>query len=397
MKEKQNNIKIMPTDSDEEDNFSNTTRRNFLASGLGVAAVTLLTGKSTDAQQSSNQTARNPGGAASDGGRLTSADRRRLGELEVSSLGLGCMSMVAGFYNPAPPKEEMIRHIRRAVERGVTFFDTAEVYGPFTSEEIVGEALEPFKGKVVIASKFGFNYENGRTGGRNSRPENIRRAIDGSLKRLRVEAVDLYYQHRADPSVPVEDVAGTVKDLIQAGKIKHFGLSEMNPETIRKAHAVQKVAAVQSEYSLLERAVENGVISTCEELGIGFVPWGPTARAYLADRYNEFSRFAQEDRRASVPFFRPEAIKANEPLIKLVREWALRKDVTPVQFALGWLLAQKPFIVPIPGTTNPYHLKENLGAAAVKFTADELKEIRTSLGGIKPQGVRSWESALANQ
>lgn len=369
------------------------SRRSFIGktmlAGAGIAASSMILGTTNNQADAQNQSSKTTNSA--------NKNFRKLGSLEVSPIGLGCMSMVAGFYNPAPPKEEMIRQIRTAVERGVTFFDTAEVYGPFTSEEIVGEALEPFKGKVVIASKFGFNFENGRTSGRNSRPENIRRAIDGSLKRLRVEAVDLYYQHRADPNVPIEEVAGTIKDLIQAGKIKHFGLSEMNAETIRKAHAVQRVAAVQSEYSLLERAMENGVISTCETLGIGFVPWGPTARAYLADQYNEFSRFAQEDRRASVPFFRPEAIKANMPLIALVREWALRKNVTPVQFALSWLLAQKPFIVPIPGTTNPYHLKENLGAADVKFTADELKEIRASLNNIKLQGVRTPESVLQNQ
>lgn len=369
------------------------SRRNFIGktmfAGAGIAAGAMVLSSTHD--RTNAQT------GASRPASPTNKNLRKLGSLEVSPIGLGCMSMVAGFYNPAPPKSEMIRQIRTAVERGVTFFDTAEVYGPFTSEEIVGEALEPFKGKVVIASKFGFNFENGRTSGRNSRPENIRRAVEGSLKRLRIEAVDLYYQHRADPNVPIEDVAGTVKELIQAGKIKHFGLSEMSPETIRKAHAVQKVAAVQSEYSLLERVLENGVIPVCEELGIGFVPWGPTARAFLADRFNEFSRFAQEDRRASVSYFTPEAIKANLPLIALVREWALRKDVTPVQFSLGWLLAQKPFIVPIPGTTNPYHLKEDLGAVDVRFTADELKEIRASLAQIKLQGVRSPESVLINQ
>lgn len=375
------------------------SRRDFLGRisllGAGLALSSLAC--ATPLNQSNAQTANSNHANASNTPDTARNGRRKLGSLEVSPIGLGCMSMVAGFYNPAPPKQEMIRLIRAAVERGVTFFDTAEVYGPYASEEIVGEALAPFKGKVVIASKFGFNFQDGKTTGRNSRPENIRKAVEGSLKRLRVEAIDIYYQHRADPNVPVEDVAGTVKELIQAGKIKHFGLSEMGPETIRKAHAVQKVTAVQSEYSLLERAMENGVIATCEELGIGFVPWGPTARAYLADRFNEFSRFAQEDRRASVPFFTPEAIKTNVPLIALVREWALRKDVTPVQFSLSWLLAQKPFIVPIPGTTNPYHLKENLGANAIKFTPDELKEIRAAVTAIKAQGVRSPESALSNQ
>src|SRR5918994_6967966 len=309
---------------------------------------------------------------------------RKLGSLGVSELGAGCMSISAN-YGPPAEKDAGMRLIRTAHDRGVTFFDTAEVYGPFTSEELVGEALAPFKGKVVIATKFGFNFQDGRTSGRNSRPENIRRAVEGSLKRLKVDTIDLYYLHRVDPTVPVEEVAGTVKELIQAGKIKHFGLSEAAPKTIRRAHAVQPVTALQSEYSLLERVVENEILSTCEELGIGFVPWGPTGRAFLADRFNEYSRFAQEDRRATVSFFTPEALKANMPMLSLVREWALRKGVTPVQFSLAWLLAQKPFLVPIPGTTNPHHLNENLGAAAVKLTPDELSEFRAAITNIKVQ------------
>lgn len=375
---------------------SGVSRRDFLAKmsllGAGLAAGSMLWG--TSQNQAKAQTGnRNQGNTS----KSIQSERRKIGSLEVSPIGLGCMSMVAGFYNPAPPKQEMVAHIRAAVERGVTFFDTAEVYGPFTSEELVGEALAPFKGKVVIATKFGFNFQDGRTSGRNSRPENIRRAVEGSLKRLKLETIDLLYQHRADPNVPIEDVAGTVSDLIKEGKVKHFGLSEMSPRTIRRAHAVQPVAALQSEYSLLERVVENEILSTCEELGIAFVPWGPTARAFLTDRFNEYSRFAQEDRRASVPLFTPEALKANMPLLALVRQWALRKSVTPAQFSLAWLLAQKPFIVPIPGTTNPHHLNENLGAASVKFTADELKEIRTAISNIKLQGVRTPESALTDQ
>jgi aryl-alcohol dehydrogenase-like predicted oxidoreductase len=372
------------------------SRRKLLAGGLGLAAASLLSRIPAGAQ---SQQAGGPTrtGATTGKGQLTKTDRRRLGSLEVSPLGLGCMSMVAGFYNPAPPRQEMVALIRSAVERGVTFFDTAEVYGPFTSEEIVGEALAPFKGRVVIATKFGFDFQGNRVTGRNSRPENIRRAVEGSLRRLKVETIDLLYQHRADPKVPVEDVAGTVKELIRQGKVKHFGLSEMAPQTIRRAHAVQPVAAVQSEYSLMERAVENGVLSTCEELGIGFVPWGPTARAFLTDRFNEYSRFAQEDRRASVPMFTPEALKANMPLLALVREWALRKGVTPAQFSLAWLLAQRPWIVPIPGTTNPHHLNENLGAVGAKFTPDELREIRAAVSNIKLQGVRAPESALTDQ
>jgi aryl-alcohol dehydrogenase-like predicted oxidoreductase len=363
------------------------SRRKLLAGGLGLAAASLLSRIPAGAQgQQAGGPAR--GGATTDKGQLTNTDRRKLGSLDVSTLGLGCMSMAPGFYNPAPPKQEMVAHIRAAVERGVTFFDTAEVYGPFISEEIVGEALAPFKGMVVIASKFGFNFQDGRTSGRNSRPENIRRAVEGSLKRLRVDAIDLYYLHRVDPNVPVEDVAGTVKELIQAGKIKHFGLSEAAPKTIRRAHAVQKVTALQSEYSLMERVVENEILSTCEELGIGFVPWGPTGRAFLADRFNEYSRFAREDRRASVPMFAPEALAANMSLLKLVREWALRKGVTPVQFSLAWLLAQKPWIVPIPGTTKLHRLEENIGAAEVELTPEDLREIETAASQITPQGDR---------
>jgi aryl-alcohol dehydrogenase-like predicted oxidoreductase len=316
--------------------------------------------------------------------------------LTVSSLGLGCMSMI-GVYNPPRPRQEMVALIRGAFERGVTFFDTAENYGPFASEEIVGEALAPFKGKVVIASKFGFAFEGSRSTGRNSRPETIRRAVEGSLRRLRVETIDLYYLHRVDPNVPVEDVAGTVKELIQAGKIRHFGLSEAAPKTIRRAHAVQPVTALQTEYSLLERVAENEILSTCEELGIGFVPWGPTGRAFLTDRLNEYSRFAEEDRRSQVPMFTPEALKANMPLLDLVRAWALRKGATPVQFSLAWLMAQKPWIVPIPGTTRLHHLEENLGAVAVKLTPDELREIRAAVSQIKVQGARAPESALIDQ
>lgn len=365
------------------------SRRNFLVAGLGLAATSLAGPALAGAPEQES--------AAAGKGRLSKTDRRRLGSLEVSSIGLGCMSMVRGFYNPALPKEDMVTLIRSAVERGVTFFDTAEVYGPFLSEELVGEALEPFKGKVVIASKFGFGYQDGRTSGRNSKPANIKLAVEGSLKRLRVETIDLYYLHRVDPTVPIEDVAGAVKELIQAGKVKHFGLSEAAPQTIRRAHTVQRVTALQTEYSLLERVAENEILATCEELGIGFVPWGPTGRAYLADRFNEYSRFAAEDRRATVPFFTPEALKANIPILSLVREWALRKGVTPVQLSLGWLLAQKPWIVPIPGTTNPYHLAENLGACVVKFTMEELKEFRTALTAIKVQGARTPESALRDQ
>jgi aryl-alcohol dehydrogenase-like predicted oxidoreductase len=328
--------------------------------------------------------------------------RRKLGALDVSALGLGCMSM-AGVYNPPPDKQQMEALIRAAFDRGVTFFDTAEVYGPFISEQIVGEALAPLKGQVQIATKFGFggldiSAAPGQpmTAGmrRDSRPESIRRAVEGSLKRLRVETIDLLYQHRADPNVPVEDVAGTVKGLVQAGRVRHSGLSEMSPATIRRAHRVLPLAAVQTEYSLLERVVERDVLPVCEELGIGFVPWGPLGRAFLTGRFDASSTFDRADRRSSVAAFTPEALKANMPLLVLMREWARKKGVTPAQFSLGWLLAQKPWIVPIPGTTNPRHMEENLGAAAVKLTPGELGELRAALAKIALVGVRPPESGL---
>jgi aryl-alcohol dehydrogenase-like predicted oxidoreductase len=366
-------------------------RRDFLALGLGMVAATVTSSFSLVAQSA----ATGP----------TTLGRRRLGALEVSALGLGCMSM-SGTYNLPPDRQQMVALIRAAYDRGVTFFDVAEVYGPFLSEEIVGEALEPLKGRVAIATKFGFaglanlpGPGQPMTAGRrrDSQPETIRRAVEGSLERLRVDTIDLLYQHRADPNVPVEDVAGTVKGLIQAGKVRHFGLSEMSPATIRRAHAVLPVAAVQTEYSMLERVVEPEILKSCEELGIGFVPWGPTARGFLTGRFDEKSTFAPFDRRSSVAAFTPEALKANMPLLTLVRDWAKKKGVTPVQFALGWLLAQKPWIVPIPGTTNPRHLEENLGAVNVKLTPAELQEIRASLSKITLVGVRTADSALKDQ
>lgn len=327
----------------------------------------------------------------------TSLPSRKLGSLEVSGIGLGCMSMVAGTYNPTPPKDEMIAHLRKAVESGVTFFDTAEVYGPYGSEEVVGEALEPFKGKITIASKFGFEIQNGQRMGRNATPESIKKVVDGSLKRLRIEAIDLYYLHRMDPNVPVQEVAGAVKDLIAAGKVKHWGLSEVSPNTLRKAHSELPVAALQSEYNMAERVVENQILDTCEELGVGFVPWGPTHRSFLTGRFNEYSRFASQDRRSQLPFFSPEGFEQNMPFLRVVRDWSQRKGITMAQFSLAWLLAQKPFIVPIPGTTSPQHLAENLGALNVKFSEKELYEIRTEIEGFKLLGVRTPESALVDQ
>src|SRR5919202_1090651 len=307
----------------------NTLRRDFLAASLAFSAASLMP---------TNSLAQQRGQSAS------SSAHRKLGDsLEVSPVGLGCMGMAPGFYNvPPADRQAMIALVRNAVDRGVTFFDTAEVYGPFISEEIVGEALAPVRQEVVIASKFGFAFDGNRTVGRDSRPESIRRAIEGSLKRLRTDHIDLYYLHRVDPKAPVEDVAGTVKDLITAGKVRHFGMSEASPGNIRRAHAVQRVTALQSEYSLVERMAENGLLALCEELGIGFVPWGPMHRGFLSGVFDETTRFPAGDRRASVPTFKPDALKANMPLLAVVREWAKRKSETPAQFSLGWLLAQKP-------------------------------------------------------
>jgi aryl-alcohol dehydrogenase-like predicted oxidoreductase len=327
----------------------------------------------------------------------SSVKKRKLGSLEVSGIGLGCMSMVAGTYNPTPSKQEMIAHIRKAVERGVTFFDTAEVYGPYTSEALVGEALEPFKGQVRITSKFGFDIQNDQRRGRIATPESIKKVVEGSLKRLRLEAIDLYYLHRLDPNVPIEDVAGAVKDLIAAGKVKHWGLSEVSPNTLRKAHAVLPVTALQSEYSIAERVVENQILDTCEELGIGFVCWGPSQRSFLTGRFNEYSRFDALDRRSQLPFFSPKGLEQNMPFLRIVRDWSQRKDITMAQFSLAWLLAQKPFIVPIPGTISQQHLAENLGALNVVFTDAELKEIRTEIEKFNFLGVRTPESALVDQ
>lgn len=378
----------MPNNDSKKDHPTTLDRRQFLVTaGLGLAAASLLpyAGFGASVDQS-------PRTITSAGTR----SRRTLGSLEVSAVGLGCMSMVAGTYNPAPDKQQMIALIRAAVERGVTLFDTAEVYGPFTSEEIVGEALTPYRSEVVIASKFGFAFQDGKRAGRDSRPENIRRTVEGSLRRLRTDRIDLYYLHRADPSVPIEDVAGAVKDLIQAGKIKHFGLSEVSPKTIRRAHAVQTVTALQTEYSLLERGAEAEILATCEELGIGFVPWGPLGRALLTGKIDEATKFWAGDRRGSVSQFAPDALKANMALVALVREWAQRKGVTPAQFSLGWLLSQKPWIVPIPGTTKLSHLEENLGAAAVELTAGDLAEIRAALSKIEIKGSRSSGSFLTD-
>jgi len=316
--------------------------------------------------------------------------------LEVSALGLGCMSMSSA-YGPAGDKMEMIALIRKAVDLGVTFFDTAEVYGPFVNEELLGEALEPFKGQVVIATKFGFDLDPAtaqRTGGVNSRPEHIKAVAEASLKRLKVEAIDLFYQHRVDPSVPIEDVAGAVKELIAEGKVKHFGLSEPGIHTLRRAHSVQPVTAVQSEYSLWWRGPESELLPTLEELGIGFVPFSPLGAGFLTGKMDENTRFDSSDFRSQVPRFSPEALKANVALVSLIRQVAEAKGVTPAQIALGWLLTQKPWIVPIPGTTKLHRLEENLGAIAVELTANDLQQIDSAASKLHLEGARLPEYAL---
>ena len=312
--------------------------------------------------------------------------------LEVSALGLGCMGMSYG-YGPAGDKKEMISLLRAAVERGVTFFDTAEVYGPFTNEELVGEALAPVREHVVIATKFGFKItEEGKTAGADSRPERIRRVVEESLKRLRTDRIDLYYQHRVDLTVPIEDVAGTVKDLIKAGKVLHFGLSEPSAKTIRRAHAVQPVAAIQTEYSLIERSPErNGVLRACEELGIGFVPWGPLGQGFLPGKMDVTAQSTfdpKTDLRATFPRFSPMVMKNNQPIIELLTVFGAKKGATPAQVALAWLMARKPWIVPIPGTTKLHRLEENIGAAAVELTPDDLRDIESAASKITIQGAR---------
>jgi aryl-alcohol dehydrogenase-like predicted oxidoreductase len=323
--------------------------------------------------------------------------KRKLGKsnLEVSTLGLGCMGMSFS-YGPPKDKQEMTKLLHEAVDRGITFFDTAEVYGPWLNEELVGEALAPFRGKVVIATKFGFDVGpdkdprgmKGAPPAVNSQPEHIKQAVEGSLKRLKVETIDLLYQHRVDPAVPIEDVAGAVKELIQAGKVKHFGMSEAGAKTIRRAHAVQPLTALQSEYSLWWRKPEAEIIPTIEELGIGFVPYSPLGKGFLTGAIKEDAKFGSTDFRSTLPRFTPEALKANQALIDLLGGIAKRKNATPAQIALAWLLAQKPWIVPIPGTTKLNRLEENIGAVAIQLTADDLREIASASSKITVEGAR---------
>ena len=315
--------------------------------------------------------------------------KRKLGNsnLEVSALGLGCMGMSFG-YGPAADKQEMISLIRTAVERGVTFFDTAEAYGPFTNEELVGEALAPVRDQVVIATKFGFKFEGGKQSGLDSRPAHIKEVAEASLKRLKTDAIDLFYQHRVDPDVPIEDVAGAVKDLIQEGKVKHFGLSEAGVQTIRRAHAVQPVTALQSEYSLWWRKPEEEVLPTLEELGIGFVPFSPLGKGFLTGKIDENTTFDSSDFRNIVPRFTPENRKANLAFVEWLTTFAERKKATPAQIALAWLLAQKPWIVPIPGTTKRHRLEENIGAVSIELTPEDLRDIESAASKIEVQGAR---------
>lgn len=359
-------------------------RRRFLAGGLAVGAAALL---SSSLQGMAHAAALSSPSATKNRQQPHSLPQRRLGSLQVSAIGLGCLPMV-GYYGGTYAKKDMIALIRRAYDSGVTFFDTAEVYGPYTSEEWVGEALAPVRDKVVIATKFGFGVEEGRPTALNSRPDHIRRAVEGSLRRLRTDHIDLLYQHRVDPKVPMEDVAGTVKDLIREGKVLHFGLSEASAASIRRAHAVQTVSAVQSEYSLLWREPETKIFPTLRELGIGLVPYCPLGRGFLTGAIDENSRFTT-GRLSTLPQFTPEALKHNMPLPHLIRSWAERKQCTMSQFAIAWLLAQAPWIAPIPGTTNLAHLDDFLGGAAVSLTPEELEEFEREYGGITLMGHRA--------
>ena len=352
-------------------------RRQFMAGGLAFGMAVLLAGMGESRAGDAVAVARN-----------VSMPRRRLGPLEVSAVGLGCLPMV-GYYGGVYDKKAMIALIRTAFDKGVTFFDTAEVYGPHISEEWVGEALAPVRHRAVIATKFGFGVEEGAPRTLNSRPDHIRRAVEGSLRRLRTDYIDLLYQHRVDPQVPMEDVAGTVGELIREGKVRHFGLSEAGAASIRRAHAVQPVAAVQSEYAAWWREPETKIFPTLEELGIGFVPYCPLGRAFLTGVIDENSRFYQGDRRWNLPQFTPEALKHNMPLVTLVRKWAQRKGVTPTQFALVWMLSRKSWIAPIPGTTNPAHLDDLLGAGTVRLSAWEMEEFDKEYTKIDLMGHRA--------
>ncbi len=384
----------MRRNGDEDLNPGHTPdrdRRSFLRATGVIAAATITGGLSA---QESGASAEKP---------LVNG-RRKLGQLEVSAVGLGCQDFTGTFYATAPSRPDMIALARAAHDRGVTFFDAAEAYGPLEVERILGEAVKPFRNRVVVCSKFGWaiDPETGRrTGGLNSQPEHIRLAVDGMLKRLQTDRIDLLYQHRVDPAVPIEDVAGTVKELIAKGKVLHFGLSEPGPQTLRRAHAVQRVTAVQNEYSVMARDPEASILPICKELGIGFVCWSPLAMAFLTGTIDQNTALQRGDFRAMVPWFAPENRTANLALVALVKEWARRKAATPAQIALAWLSAQQPWIVPIPGTTKMPHLLDNLGADAVRFTAGEVQELNAALvrtpvhGARLPAGVLSLSGVEA--
>lgn len=359
------------------------SRRDFLANTALIAAALAVGPSCTSSDQRKEINNQNDKGLRVGKNKMNT---RKLGKLEVSEMGSGCMSISAN-YGPPVDRNQGIQVIRTAYEKGVTFFDTAEVYGPFTNEELVGEALAPFRDKVVIASKFGFDIE---ADGLNSRPEHIKKVVEESLKRLKTDFIDLYYQHRVDPKVPIEEVAGAIKDLIKEGKVLHFGLSEASAKTIRRAHAVQPVTAIQTEYSFMNRDPEqNGVLKACEELGIGFVPWGPVGMGYLTGKIDARTKFdPKTDLRSGFDRFSPENLAANRPVVDLLKLFAQKKNATPAQIALAWLLAQKPWIVPIPGTRNMDHLNENLGVINIQLTPADLREIETDFSKIKVHGGR---------
>jgi aryl-alcohol dehydrogenase-like predicted oxidoreductase len=389
MKKGKETIKSKDQESDS------ISRRDFIAKmslvGTGLAVSSLACAASQN--PSNTQTANRDQGNTS---KTARNERRKLGSLEVSALGFGCMNMVWA-YGPPVDKQQAVSVIRAAYDQGVTFFDTAEIYGPFTDEEFVGEALAPVRDKVVIATKFGFNIDpaSRQINGLTSRPEHIKKVVEASLKRLKTDRIDLLYQHRVDPNVPIEDVAGAVKDLIKEGKVKHFGLSEAGGATIRRAHKVQPVTAVQNEYSVWTRDPEHEVLPTCEELGIGFVPWSPLGMGYLTGTVTPSTTFRTGDLRAMFPRFTPEAHQANRPVVELLERVGKRKEATSGQVALAWLLARRPWIVPIPGTTKLDHLKEDLGALKIELTPADVKEIEDGFAKIQVQGARTTEQLLA--
>ena len=386
-------------------NSTDHNRRRFLMGAAGLATVPLVAGITagcTPDERIPEPPGTGTSTAGNDANPVTAATTVTggctIGSLEVSSIGLGCQTMTGTLYGPVTSRADMITLIRTAVDQGVTFFDTAEAYGPFESERIVGEALQPARDQVVIASKFGWDIDprtGQRSGGVNSRPDHIRRAVDGMLQRLRTDRIDLLYQHRVDPTVPIEEVAGTVKDLIFEGKVLHFGLSEPGPETIRRAHEVQPLTAIQNEYSMLWRGPEEEILPLCDELGIGFVCWAPLGMGFTTGTINPSSRFAEGDFRAAVPRNSPQALAANMPLIQLIQEWAVRKGSTPAQISLAWLMAQQPWIVPIPSTTRTPHLLEDIGAEEITFSDDEIQELNTALAAITIHGDRLPPAALA--